>query len=498
MAKPIRLSASTPLRSSTLLLAATLCLACLALWFLPMVYLVAGIAGFSALLVAVYMIARIIDGRPDAMALVWMLIYPLGYYFLTFPKTKTILTWDRFCVAVLLTALLFSRKTSLRHLPAGFKCAGWLWLGFLIVASTSVLLTWDGDTGPLRILLDSFLLPALLGFYVITQFDVRSNAAKLHGAVCFISIYVAVICAAELALHQDLLPLLDIGDVAAPNTPIFRANGPFITASTPAVVGLANVFLLIFLRQVIGKNMSALHRKLHVAGVAGAFVCAFAPFHRGTVITLAVIAALELASCRAFGSKSRKVLFALPVLTAVVAIKFMPAEVYEDRVANTENIYARVAQQVQNWHVFAAHPLIGVGLNQFNKYVSNRSDEAWFRGVNAMGVPHSNIGSILSETGILGALCYLGSQIFLFMGFRRLAQRGDPYVALAWRCFLYIFLAYNIMGLDAANGYYWELNIWYVFAISICMKFAIREKRQASVPVAYIRQRMLRRAVGVA
>ena len=70
-----------------------------------------------------------------------------------------------------------------------------------------------------------------------------------------------------------------------------------------------------------------------------------------------------------------------------------------------------------------------------------------YEGFEAETTPHNNVAFIAVETGLAGVLPYIASQLLLWTAFRRLRGRGER-GRLAWRYFVFIFLAYWISGID--------------------------------------------------
>ena len=59
------------------------------------------IGGVVGICVVLYFVAATLNGRVDPTILFWVLIFPLGYYFLSFPRERSIITLDRVLPVVL-------------------------------------------------------------------------------------------------------------------------------------------------------------------------------------------------------------------------------------------------------------------------------------------------------------------------------------------------------------------------------------------------------------
>jgi O-antigen ligase len=99
--------------------------------------------------------------------------------------------------------------------------------------------------------------------------------------------------------------------------------------------------------------------------------------------------------------------------------------------------------------VLAAHPLFGLGLNNFSVYYE------FVTGRDNWG-PHSFYVALLVETGIVGTVLF---GVFLWWVFRRLsvARRVDP--RLAWG------LTAAVVGTMAANVFYLTMQFYYFYAL---------------------------------
>jgi O-antigen ligase len=87
--------------------------------------------------------------------------------------------------------------------------------------------------------------------------------------------------------------------------------------------------------------------------------------------------------------------------------------------------------------------------------------------------PHNNLTQVLAETGILGFAPYLMVNVLLLKAMWQLrgsCQSGNS----VWKFYFYIFLTYWITGLTESSGYS-PLNLIYVFAITVCYKYAMTD-----------------------
>ncbi len=434
--------------------------------------------------VVLFFAASAVFGRLDWLLPLWVLVFPLGYYFLSFPREeKTIFSFDRFIVGLLIVGTVMGVKSS-TTLPLSLRRAGTAWFFFLLAAVCSLRMM-ANPLGASKMVFDSFIFPGLLAWYVIKNFDVRRWLPVLHAVVCVMAIYVAAIGAAELITGQDFLELPAAVFFSPEQTGGFaRVNGPFQTNDAMGLIGLITLCLLFFIRSAMDKPLSRMQRFLHVAGVACAFASAVMPMFRSMVITVIVLLLLELYFRRSFGRRLATAAALFSLFLGVLAIKEFDPQWYESRVKGPDNLYARLAQQKQTLDLFMRHPINGVGLGNFLTAVVE-VPRASFRQTDSVNSAHNNLASVLAETGLFGFIPYLVAQVLFLRAFYQLRQRRTPASLQAWRYLLYIFLCYWISGLTLTAGYYSDLNMWFMFCVALIYKHAITEP----LPIAHYEPR---------
>ncbi len=408
-------------------------------------------------------------GRFDGILLWWAGVFPLGYYFLSFPRGQSIVTLDRVVILIAFLGLLLVKPSALTTAPKGLRHAGYASLVFFAVACAT-LRDSPSPLNGIRILVDSFLLPILLGWCVIARFDVRGRLPTIHTAICVSSIISAVIAAAEIVTRQDLLPL---GAPAEAYGGIIRPNGPFESNDSLAMIGAVSVFFLLFLRSVLGPAVTLGRRLLHYVGLAAALGMAIMPLFRSVAITLLLALIIDTF----WEQKASRRIWRLGLMGAfaglILIISVFAPDVFEDR-SDSQNGYARIAEYEQSFRVFLDHPALGVGFQNFNRYVTGEPRYvAIYRGVASVDWPHSNLSQVLTETGILGFVPYVMASILLLRQMWRLRQLSGS-AHLVWKYFVYMFLTYWITGLTEGSGYS-PLNLWYVFAIAVSCKYALTD-----------------------
>jgi O-antigen ligase len=444
----------------------------------PLLY--SGAAIGAALLLA-YALSAVSSGNSQGLVLIWVLLYPLGYYYLSFPQEHSIFTLDRAFVAILAAVLIAHPVQRSQPLPTRILYAGLCWTGFIGAALLSLrdVRGWS-LLYSLRVLIDAFVMPGVLALYVLRRFNVRRHLPALSIVVCVMSIYLAGIGMAEAVLHQDLLPLSPENTFLLGNDEIFRANGPFGSGSTYGLLGVINFLLIRFFQRTTGSGLPSWQRFLQWIGMLAAFLVSMIPMHRGIVVTWVVIGLIEAWQNRRNsvwwrGTAWKRAALLVGFSLALIAIKTTFPYIYEDRVEDASNVNARLAQHQQSLAVLLDHPWLGAGFGQFTQVVSNESKYRFFyNGVPSIDYPHNTLLNVAAETGLLGVFFFTLSQFFLLRAFRGFPLKGLTGL-LAWWSFVSIFVAYWVFGMDVSSGYFEELNIWYMFALAICIRYACTE-----------------------
>jgi len=418
----------------------------------------------------VTLVGDVFRGKIDGILLWWAAALPLGPYFLSFPREHSLVTLDR--VAILLAFMgLFLAKCSKRiAVPRMLRRAGLAWLAFIAVAGITLPKS-PNVLNTAHELLDGLLLPLLLGWCVIACFDVRRRLPTLHTAVCVSSIICAAVAAAEVVTGQDLLPFG--GSVMFYAGGIPRPNGPFESNDALALMGAVSFFFLLFLRAALGPNLSAGRRILHSIGLAAALGMALMPMFRSVAITLLLALIIDTFWEQRTSRRVWRVVLMLASIGVIFIAPFFAPKVFEDR-SSSENAYGRIAEFEQSLRVFVDHPLLGVGFQNFNNYVTGEPRYvASYAGVSSLDWPHNTLAEILTETGIVGFVPYVMAHVLLLMAMWQLRQLSRSSY-LAWKYYVYLFLSYWITGLTESSGYGY-LNLWYVFAVTVSCKYALTE-----------------------
>ncbi len=444
-----------------------------ALFLFPITWV--AVAALLGVAVVLYLVASMLDGKVEVPLLFWVAVFPLGYYFVAFPRERAIITFDRIMVGVVLVgACLVARRKATK--PAEeLRRSAVAWGFFLLAAFASVRKAPDVLTAS-RIAFDGFLLPALLGWIVMGSFDVRRHMVGLHVLTCVMAIYVAAIGGAEMATGSDIMPLPGAGTGLYFAGPIPRPNGPFNSNNSFALIGLISFFFLLFLRRAVGKEMLWWQRLLHKAGMASALATALMPLFRSVAISLLIILLLDTYFNRGLGKVAARLAILFSAIAALAIFSLKAPDAFEDR-SERGNLYSRIAEQRQTLELFKMHPITGVGLTNFVNVAEARSQSVGtFQGYESVDSPHNNLGAVLAETGLMGFVPYVAAQVSLIMAFRKLRTLRTHQCRAVWIFFVYVFSGYWISGLSLTAGYYSDLNLWYMFVLMVLYKYAITEE----------------------
>jgi hypothetical protein len=445
----------------------------------------AAIVVAAALLVSGLHMVR--KGNGDALLVVWVFLFPLGYYFLSFPHNKPVLSFDRIVAMILFACLLNAPLRQVWGVPRDIKRTAIAWGIFLLITLLSFFKA-ENAISVARTVLDAFLLPVLLGWYVLRQFRLSAHAKWLHIGICAISIYCCAIGIAEVALHRDLLALQSSGEYLAydptdPSGLIFlRPNGPFETDGSFALVGLISFFLLGFLWKQIGQESGLPRKALHIMGCSAALIQALLPLFRSVFLTVALVLIVDVFLTTGFRRVVRIVALAsLPAL--VLALILVAPGVMQDRL-DPANALGRMAQNEQTLKMLEDHFWTGIGLSNFNRVAKNSAkyQASSYVGLAPANYPHNNLGWLAVETGLLGFIPYVCAQAFLVAAFWNLRKRGER-GRHTWRYFIFIFLTYWVTGITETTGAYGDLNMWFMLAVGLLYRFGIGEhKETAALP----------------
>src|SRR5437899_10644362 len=84
----------------------TISILCVVVLMLPGIWLAVGSLAMVCCILLVHVLASALRGDCDQALLIWILVFPLVYHFLSFPRERPLFTLDRAMIALLLICLL--------------------------------------------------------------------------------------------------------------------------------------------------------------------------------------------------------------------------------------------------------------------------------------------------------------------------------------------------------------------------------------------------------
>jgi hypothetical protein len=440
-----------------------LCLASIVI-VLPLFSTIAGIALIAGWIALLWTAIVLVRGKFQYVAILWVAIYPYCYYFFSFYVKRSIFTFDRALILLLIIEMfIVSRQATVVPLTSDIRASGYFWGLYLVVClSTLVGHSLTEALPSYRLLVEGMMMPPILGLYAIRYFPVARNLEKLHTAACILGLGLGVTGLIETTMDIDLFPYGS--QPLYTDNQILRADGPFEQQVVLSVVGMLSFFFIVSLRRLMPEKISPSRTALHGAAWVASFGAALLPMNRGLIVALIPIAIIDLYSKHRLLSRWVWTTFFAVVILGAGFAKLNDPRLYDDRVAKPDNFYQRVAQQQETLRVVSEYPLFGVGVGMYHDVAASdpRYMTTW-KGIQSMNTPHNILMTVLGEQGVVGLLCYLAAQAFLIRAMWKIRKAYPP----GWLAFIYCILVYVVIGLDFGTVYFSDINLFYVFLLGI-------------------------------
>jgi O-Antigen ligase len=453
-----------------MLMALSLVPLCIVLPMAPVKVGIAILIGWTALLWVAISIAR---GYFHYIIPLWVAVYPYCYHFLSFPVERSIFTVDRAFVILLVIDMLVESRQARAGAPLtrDVRISAYLWGLYLLVCLLSLASHPLSDVLPsYRFLVDGMLMPAVLGLYAMRYFPLIEDLKKLHFCSCVLGLGLFIVGLFEMITGVDLLPWSG-SEPMFTTTQLRRADGPFEQQVVLSMVAILAFFFIIYLRRLMGHDISAWRTLLHRAGSLASLGAALLPLNRGLVFALVPIAIIDSYSRHRLISRRIWAAFFAMILLATVVTKLLDPRLYEDRVSSPDNIYQRFAQHQETLRVVRDYPFFGVGLGLYQEVASrNPRYMARWKGIESMNVQHNVLMTVLSDEGIVGLFFYASAQAFLIQAMWKIRKAYPP----GWLAFLYCVLVYMLIGLDFATVYFSDINLLYMLILGILYQLQMR------------------------
>jgi hypothetical protein len=450
---------------------------------LPMAPLNVGIGAIAGWVLLLWIAIGFVRGQFHYVVPLWVAVYPYCYYFLTFPKERSIFTVDRALILLLIVEMLLLSRQQMAATPLTreVRISAYFWGLFLLVCFFS--LASHAPSHELafsRSLVEGMVMPALLGLYAMRYFPLLKDLRLLHACTCVLALGLCATGLIELTTNIDLFPW-EGSEPMFTDTHLRRADGPFEQQIVMTVVAILAFFFILYLRRLMPRSLSPRRALLHRAGCLAALGAALLPLNRGLVLALVPIALIDSFSKHRLLSRRLWVTFFSMILFAAIAAGLIDPRLYDDRVSNPDNAYQRVAQHMETLRVVGEYPLFGVGFGLYHDVASqNPGYMVKWKGIESMNFPHNVLMTVLSEEGIIGVTFYFLAQVFLFRAMWKIRKAFPP----GWLAFVYCFLIYVLTGLDFAIVSFSDINLFYVFVLGAIYQYQVRASRELELSTA--------------
>lgn len=466
-----RTSEELPIKAGLLLVAAAV------LWLeafiVPTLSVRIGIGVLLAILGLVWLIIAFSRRRVDLVVVSWVAFYPYCYNLFSFPSKQAVFTVDRALILILVVQMMVSRRNAAAAFtPRELGIAGYLYAVFILECIVTMLAHHSVELlYTIRQMVDGMIFPVVVAAYAMWYFPFERNIRKLHIAGCVLGIGIFAVAGAEIITGKDLLPWTGATDyIVGDIVQVRRVDGPFEGSAVLALVSVLALFLISYLRRVMGQKMPPWQRYLHIAGLIACVGASFLPMDRGVVLAMVPIVVVELFFRDPLMPKKMWVSAAVALVAGLIGLQMIDPVILEDRTTGSSNIDQRVAEFGETMHVVHDHPLFGVGFGTYRDIVEENPQylNRW-HGAESMALPHSVPMRVISEEGILGLFVYAG---FFGCGVYSIwkMRKANP---LAAKAALYSMLVLIITGLDFDLISPSDLNMFYAFGIGVLLQTQI-------------------------
>lgn len=354
----------------------------------------------------------------------WRLQMP-GFFAITIPR-----------VGIVVLGALFVVMVMMGRLRLRWPGAIGVWLAVVITYFTiSAFMSGFETRSQLTVhyrLIGGYLFPVAIFVFMLHGF--RREIDFKHVAVFFAALSVYLVFTGwceQFKVKQLLWPAF----IADPNVGIHygRVRGPFV--SSPQM-GLALVYCF-FSNLVLAKNSDRLRWPLLGTN---ALMLPVIFWTRTRSVWLAFVLCLFVWMWYSRRRMSRVVIVTtLTALAVLVSVANMENFRGEDRakggLTDVGPIMLRIGLAQMSWDMVKDHPLFGVGFGHFRDVAPNyaRDPSSPYTAFGTSALEHNNLLSIVSETGFLGLVLYLGLVITLLKisvaVYRRLPENAGGFIS---------------------------------------------------------------------
>ncbi len=401
--------------------------------------------------------------RPEILLGIWIASTPYASYVLRFPEERSILTFDRIVLAVVVVSLL-SRATARRGRLPGLTLFEISWLAFCVVAFASALAVSTEKGLAFRTTADAFVLPLILFYALRVGLDARAGARPIFWGAVILGLSLPWIGLAEFVTARDVMAFKGASIF---RTGIVRANGPFQTDNSYSIISaLVGVFVA-WLPRALGLKLDPSARRVSSLAQFTAYLAALVPIFRAIMGAIAGALALPFVLAGRIRTLARAGLVGLLLAIAAipVIVPLSRTATFQDRITDPSSAFSRLATYFAAADVIEDHPITGVGLTNYHEYFQQKFGTAWYIDVEAVAdvgaeaYPHNNLLGVWAELGIFGVFFYAVAAVAL----AGLAWRRRSVGALA------LMVVYWVPGMFLESGVYSDLNLYYFAMLGVLL-----------------------------
>ncbi len=373
-------------------------------------------------------LALVCSRSPLAAGMTWLVLSPVLYPFARYPRSGSLVTFDRVMLAALVLVLLFgrgNRRPGARSVR-GFTVAVAVFAALFLCRA----LTTHPVMGALETSVDAILLPCAAFCVCRRTADSPRRLRTWAAGLMVCGTLVAALGITEYLFGYELATLS--GGVVRTDTEIggfVRVSGPYtcpeVYALTLALTLAATLFWW------TGASADGRRRRgwpaftgplLAAVQITGMALSLFRVAWACALLVLLLGLGLRV------GKKLRFAATAVAVLLGalILIVPMQSNDLFRARMSDTNNVAGRFATYQVGMEIWRSVPLAGVGINQFVE-AQKRVDPKAVWGVRSVQSAHSSFVATLAEQGLIGftallAVCGYGTRMI-----RRLAgaARGD-------------------------------------------------------------------------
>ena len=447
----------------------------------------------------------------QTVLIVWFVTTPLASFYVRFPIDRSILTYNRVVIALVVVILLLNsvyttvstttgsetespslkavRRSSLS--VSKFEAA---WALLSVFALASALARSNNVAYATRTAVDTFWLP-LAAFHIAKNYVDPRKAGRglLLGSIALAFLLFAT-GVFEIATGTDLFAYKGSELVREGER---RVNGPFAADSSFAIICTILFLFLLAAPKLFRVRFDRTGKLVYSCAVAGVALGALLPMFRTVALALVVSGIVLLwlkehpnhqSSMLRTVTRRGLPLGALLVTILIALVGWIATSAPlpgGSRLTDPRSAYGRLAAWQGAAEMVFDNPVLGVGLANYADYYDAThyyADEApeEVLETKAGDSPHSNVLWIGAELGLTGLALYVAANVYLFlMGWRAVKGARDSRQRLAASCLLAIVVAYWMSGLTLTSGYYSDSNLYFLFLAGALNRFSNHQDASA-------------------